>query len=331
MKKIFLILITICFMGNAYAKKVQFSVDMRYQVVDSFGVHVSGNFLMALGYSANWLSDSVQLMQVGSSTIYSTVVDLPAFNMYEYYYLNGKETYQVEFIPTESQVLYNFIANRWFYTDSISTDTLKLPALVFSTNAPVGKQLIRHRVNMQDQSPINNSGVHIALDANSFDYTLHRMYSFDNTIYEYLTYVDSSSASAQKFIFANGNSSSDAEAVPNSCAINNKRNVIINKDTILPTVCFSMCTNCFPLSTPSIMLASNIQLKSNVVSNFLEIENNTGETVTFRVLNMFGQEMKYIQNNLHLQQIDISNLAASLYILDIKTSNNTQTIRWIKK
>ncbi len=330
MKKLITLCLTLIAL-NAQAKKVQFNVDMRYQTIDAFGVHVSGDFLTALGYSANWLSDSVQLTQVGTSTVYSIVVDLPAFKAYEYYYLNGKETYQVEFIPYESQVIHNFATNRWIYIDSTANDTTILPAVIFSTNAPFGKTLIRHRVDMQNVSTIHPNGVHLATDGDNFDYNTKRMYSFDNKVYEHLTYVDSAVPSTQKFIFANGNTSTQAEVATANCFVGGKRSATTSVDVILPTVCYNACVACIPASTSNVTKANIISIGTNPVNNKLLIINSSNQKTHYSIYNIYGQLMQVFSNNTNEQYIDVSQYAAGNYMLVYHTNKAHNVINWIKQ
>jgi hypothetical protein len=328
MKKIFLLLFFFYSVQIASAKKVQFNVDMRYQTIDAFGVHVSGNFLTALGYTANWLSDSVQLTQVGSSSIYSTVVDLPAFQAYEYYYLNGKETYQVEFIPYESQVIFNFVTNRWFFLDSIANDTTILPAVIFSTNAPFGKTLIRHSIDMQNV-PINPNGVHIATDADNYNYENKHMYSFDNKNFEYLTYVDSTPISTQKYKFANGNSVIDAESSFLTCFVNGYRNATASKDTIINNLCYNSCAACGPLAINDIKPINAIAIKTNPVSQILVIENLIDEWTNYNIFNMLGKKVHTMRAKGNCT-IDVSKITPGNYILSATNTKSSSNLIWIK-
>ncbi len=333
MKSLFLSICSMIMLHSAIAKKVQFNVDMRNETIDAFGVHVSGNFLTSLGLPANYLPDQVPLTQIGTSTIYSTVVDLPAFSMFEYYYLNGKETYNVEFIPYESQVIYNFIANRWIYVDSTNTDTLKLPALVYSTNAPLGKTLIRHQVDMQNVNSINSNGVHVATGENAFNYTSQRMYSFDNKKYEYLTYVDSATSSIQEYIYINGNAQVNAETVPASCRnSNNYRQSTVSTHTILDAVCYEACVACIPNAVTDITSQTlNIFLYTNpVVGNVLSVHNATGLITSYKVYNMYGQLLINKVAKAADYAINVSDLPNGNYVLMATTSNENISLQWIK-
>ncbi|GBL35607.1 hypothetical protein EMGBS15_12020 [Filimonas sp.] len=135
---------TLC-LTQLFAKKVTFTVDMTGQTTKSaLGIHVMGDFQAAAGFGADWTPNTCLMMQDAVDTnLYHFTVDVPAFLKYEYKYINGDQSYEVEVIPLESQVGYNFDDNRWIFIDSLSADTTKLPSLVFGANAPLGLNMIR--------------------------------------------------------------------------------------------------------------------------------------------------------------------------------------------
>ena len=109
MKKTVLVLACITFSFVAMAKKVKFAVNMLNETVNTTGVHVMGDFQQVAGFSnGNWQPNTTQCTQEGSSTIYSVVVDIPANAKYEYIFLNGDQSYEVEFVPVICRVGYNF-------------------------------------------------------------------------------------------------------------------------------------------------------------------------------------------------------------------------------
>ena len=57
---------------------------MAHQVVNTTGVHIVGDFQTLAGFAGgDWISSSTPMTQEGTSTIYSIVVDIPAFQKYE--------------------------------------------------------------------------------------------------------------------------------------------------------------------------------------------------------------------------------------------------------
>jgi len=183
MKKIILACIAITLSTSVFAKKVKFAVDMTGLTTNTLGVHVIGDFQVAAGYPLDWDPSSVLLTQEGTSNIYSIVVNIPAFQKYEYYFVNGDQTYEAEFVPEQSKVGYNFDDNRWLYVDSLANDTTFVGAVLFSGNAPVGLNLIRYKVDLSLVTPSIN-GIHITTTSNGFSPNKTRLYSFGNNIFD---------------------------------------------------------------------------------------------------------------------------------------------------
>src|SRR5687768_5761872 len=109
MKKIIQFSLLFLFAANfVFAKKVKFSVDMDTITVNATGMHVMGDFQAVAGYpGGDWLPNTTPLTQEATSTIYSVIVDIPAFVKYEYKFVNGDQSYEAEFVPVPSRVLYN--------------------------------------------------------------------------------------------------------------------------------------------------------------------------------------------------------------------------------
>ena len=186
MKKVFIVAILMLLSLVSNAKKVKFSVNMSAQLVNTTGVHVAGDFQTIAGFAGgDWNSATTTLTpEVSNPSIYSIVLDIPAFAKYEYKYVNGDQFYEAEFVPQESRVGYNFNDNRWLYIDSLANDTTDIGALLFAGNAPEGKILVRYLVDMQLQSLVNGSGVHIAGDFQGWDAAKNILYSFGSNIFE---------------------------------------------------------------------------------------------------------------------------------------------------
>lgn len=248
MKKLVLVLLALCgSLLTLSAKKVKFSVDMRFQVVDTAGVHITGDFQDEAGYAGgDWLPNTVLMTQEASDTnIYSVIVDIPAFQKYEFKFVNGDQGYQQEFVPLESRVNYNFIDSRWIYVDSLSNDTQAVAPIRFADNSPLGYYLVRFYVDMQNET-VSANGVHVAGNFQSWNPGTTRMYSFDGNVYEYIAYVDTTLTSFEwEYKFLNGNTAGDYETVPASCAnASNNRGIFVTAHIMLPTICFAACVDC---------------------------------------------------------------------------------------
>jgi hypothetical protein len=254
---------------------------MRGNLVNATGIHVFGNFQTAAGYAGgDWMSGTTLLTkELADTNIYSILVNIPAFTLYEYKFLNGDQSYEVEFVPFENRVLYNFNDNRWFYLDSLSNDTTNWGAIRFSQYAPLGKHLIRYRVDMQNDLPINNTGVHLGIDFQNWNTTENWMYSFDSKVYEHLLFVDSTITTVN-YKFSNGNMVSNYETVPISCANNDSRQISTTKDTLLPTVCFAKCEACVVNGINSVAVTKTVTAFPNPANQFIQFSISEPTAIT---------------------------------------------------
>lgn len=227
---------------GAFAKKVKFAVDMSTYTISTLGIHVFGDFQAAAGYTlGNWQPNTTVMNQVGSTTIYTVVVDIPAFQKYEYKFINGDQSYEAEFVPEESRVGYGFNDNRWLYVDSLGNDTTFVGAIIFASNAPAGLKLVRYKVDMSNVTTISPKLPHVCGNFQSWDATKIPLYSFGANVYEIISYV---TAGNYEYRFCNGNLLSTSEVVPAACVVNGSRGIGVPKDTVLATVCFASCSAC---------------------------------------------------------------------------------------
>lgn len=244
MKNLILTLALLTLLSSAFAKKVKFAVDMTGQTVNTTGVHISGDFQQAAGYpGGNWNSGSTLMENEPGTEIYSVVVDIPADAKYEFKFINGDLWYEVEFVPVESRVGYDFIDNRWIWIDSLWNDTVMVGPILYAGNAPAGKNLVRFKVDISILTFIDPSGVHIAGDFQDWDPAYTRMYCFDGISYEYIAYVDNTIPGWQ-YKFLNGNTVNAYEDVPDECSVDGNRSVTVTGDIVLDPVCFDLCTLC---------------------------------------------------------------------------------------
>jgi len=239
-----IIIILLLAVTSASAKKVKFAVDMTGQTVNTTGVHVSGDFQEAAGFpGGDWQSNTTVMTNEPGTEIYRVIVDIPAFAKYEYKFLNGDQWYEVEFVPVESRVGYNYNDNRWIYIDSLYNDTTMINPVLFSGNAPAGQYLLRLKVDLQLEPSVSVDGVHVAGDFQGWDTYLTIMYTFEEKVYEYIAYVDIASGYCE-YRFVNGNSAENFEFVPDECSVDGNRAITMTHDTVMETVCFSSCSAC---------------------------------------------------------------------------------------
>ena len=304
---------------NAEAKKVKFSVNMQGQVVDTGGVHITGDFQDEAGYlPGDWDPGTTPMTQeVADTNIYSVVVDIPAFAKYEYKFVNGIHGCQQEFVPLESRVNYNFIDNRWIFVDSLANDTLDIGAICFGGNAPAGKNLVRFYVDMSLQT-VSANRVHVAGGFNNWDPTASTMYSFDAVVYEYITYVDSGLTVAREHMFINGNTAGNSELLAGWCQNGNGyRETVTPTDIMLPVMCYTFCSAC---STVTVNETQRIDFSiyPNPASEVLNVNLVNTSDYTVSVIDVTGREVySNAVSGRGVLNIDLSSFDRGSYLIKI--------------
>lgn len=329
MKKYLFLAVAIFASVTVFAKKVKFATDMTGVPVNAAGMHITGDFQDEAGYAGgDWQPDTTPLSQEASDTnIYSVVVDIPAFRAYEFKFVNGIYTYEVEFVPIESRVLYNFGDNRWLYVDSLANDTTFVGAIRFSQNAPAGKNLLRFYVDLQHEPSVAVTGVHVQGGFQNWMPGQTRMYSFDGNVYEHITYIDSVTVAVQdEFIYVNGNTLAEVETVPSSCATaNNYRSVYVPNDTMLTTVCFSACVDCQSVGISEYSFTGDVRISPNPANEYAMIEFNDKEAVhDVYVYDVNGTLVrKYESYNSSYLRVEKNELANGIYFIGMYGKNGT--------
>jgi hypothetical protein len=321
MKKILLGLSLIFAVSHASAKKVKFAVDMTGQVISAFGVHIVGDFQEAAGYPLNFDPAATTLTQEGTTNIYSIIVTIPAFNKYEYLFVNGDQTYEAEFVPDESRVGYNFDDNRWLYVDSLANDTSFVGAILFGGNAPAGLSLVRYKVDMTNALPVSTNGVHVGDNMNSFSPNKVALYSFGNNIYEIISYYSNNSYA---FKYFNGNTAATGETISGPCDVFGNRGLTVIKDTVMIPACFSSCSACLPTSVKETQPAPRFSLFPNPAKSTLTINSAGNDFIESVIIyNVAGQQVKHIlavnQSQTTFNDLDLS---AGLYTVKVSNKHN---------
>ncbi|MDI1355590.1 MAG: T9SS type A sorting domain-containing protein [bacterium] len=324
MKRVMKCLLLVLITGNLQAKKVKFAVDMTGQTISPNGVHVVGDFQAIAGLGADWDPGTALLSQEGSSAIYSLIVNLPAFRKYEYRFTNGNQTYESEFVPEESRVGYNFVDNRWLFVDSLLNDTSLAGSILYGGNAPMGKTLIRYKVDMRTAGAISPLGIHIgtSYQSTAFDPTKIRLYSFGDGIYEMINYVENSTYA---FKYHNGNTFNTAETVPPGCSVNGYRSIVVTKDTVLPLVCFSSCSTCLGLGLKQNTGALHpLKLRPNPAKDLLKIEYDFLEPFSLSITDLCGKLVLSCSEIHSTSTVDIKDFPPGIYLVRL-TTKNTRT------
>ncbi|MEZ5047000.1 MAG: hypothetical protein R2831_08405 [Chitinophagaceae bacterium] len=324
MKKIVLFLFYIICIQQSQAKKVRFAVDMSQYTILATGVHVFGDFQQVAGYGPDWTSYTCLMTQSSMDTnIYYFTVDIPAFAKYEYKFINGDQSYEVEIVPEESQVGYNFDDNRWIYIDSLDNDTLKLPPLRFNENCASGQTMIRFLVDMSKES-INANGIHVKGDFQGNDPNATRLYSFGNDIYEVIGYMNTG---MQHFNFVNGNSNADVETISGACTMGSYRMVTLNNDIVLSKVCYASCDSCISVGINDISWQNKITFKGNPIrqTSWIQFE----DLSNYHHIAIFDMQGRILRKYLNVKEtmfpIEKGTLASGNYVLKIMNDKNQ---RW---
>jgi len=326
MKKVLasLALVTLTFTG--FAKKVKFAVDMDTITPMVTGIHIGGDFQTLAGYAGgDWMSGTTLMTQEGSTSIYSVVVDIPAFAKYEFKFINGDQWYEAEFVPIESRVGYNFNDNRWIYVDSLANDTTFVGAILFSGNAPKNLTLMRFLVDMtNEQWVLDPAGVHVAGSFQGWDPAKTRLYSFGSNVYEIIAY---GTLATYQYKFYNGNTVGVTETVPGSCAVGGDRELALAKDSVLAAVCFSGCSICIPNGIAQKEKAIHFDLYPNPSSEFTDLlisdEQNDAFDVT--ISDLTGKTLSSfagVQNHL---RIESKELTAGMYFITASSKVRAKT------
>lgn len=245
MKKLLLFTAALGMFSGVFAKKVRFQVDMSGQTVSTNGVHIAGDFQSEVGVpGGDWQPGATSLSKVGSTSIYSIVVDIPAGRFYEFKFINGNNWPDAENVPALNQKGHpnngQSNGNRWFYIDSLANDTTDLPAYLFAGSAPAGKNAVRFAVDLKNET-VASDGVLIAGDFTNWGSGQRPMTSlYSDKVYEYIAILDTGMTYGYKF----KNGDAGWESVPSTCATNGNRTVVSNASKAETKVCFNSCTAC---------------------------------------------------------------------------------------
>ena len=308
---------------TAFAKKVQFNVDMTGQTVSTNGLHVTGDFQTAAGYSGgNFDPATTSMVRQGATQIYSVTVSIPAFAAYQYKFVNGDQLYDAEFVPAESRVDPTINDNRWIYADSLGPDTLKIPAIMYGANAPSGLYLLRFKVDLRSNQPTAAIGAHVA---GSFQGTANpatvRLYSFSDSVYQYITYV---TAGTYSYKYYSGNTAGTSETVPAACATGSNRSIAVSADIVLSAVCFSSCSACNATGVAVLNNTAGVTVAPNPVQDYTLItfkDQNNSHNLT--LTDVSGRTVYNVTTHATSQRIERNGLPSGIYFLRIATAAGT--------
>jgi glycosidase len=229
--------------GQTYS--VTFKVDMSKETVSGNGVHIAGSFQTEAGYAEDWDPAATSLSDSDNDNIYETTLNIPQGN-YEYKFVNGNTWDGGENPPGECTVGSHNNREISIYND------MNLPAVHFDSCYAK----LHFKVNMRNQE-ISSHGVHVmgnfqqsAGYAENWDPTAIEMHdSNDDSTYEVEVKV---APGDYNYLFVNGNTSSEAESLPDSCTVESNNGERARTITAKPggndpkAYCFNSCNICFP-------------------------------------------------------------------------------------
>lgn len=326
MKNLILATVILLTATNVFAKKVKFAVDMDTFAISPNGIHVTGDFQAIAGYpGGDWTSNETVCVQEGSSTIYSVIVELPAFAKYEYKFVNGDQFYEVEFVPVESRVGYDFDDNRWLWLDSIANDTTFVGAIKFAGNAPAGLNLVRFMVDLNNQTIISNRP-HVAGNFQNWNPATTSLYSFGDSVFEIINYVPNGT---YQYKFVNGNAWGMDESIPSACNVNGNRSIVVAKDTVLAAFCFGSCSVCNPTAIQTFAATKDISIYPNPANDFIIVNLNKNSSIkSIQLTDLAGRQVLCFapESRLHINRNDISSGIYFIVLQDDKGRKTAQKL-----
>jgi hypothetical protein len=319
MKKIFILVTAILFCFSVSAKKIKFAVNMSNEILNTGSIHVMGDFQEAAGYPYNMDPGSTAMIQeTGDTNIYSIVVDVPAFNVYRYQFINGDQSYWVETVPQESRVNGAFDDRRWIYIDSTSDDTTFIGVLPFGMNAPVGLNLVVFRVNMLLQN-VSGDSVHVAGDWQGWNTSQCMMLNFGDSTYNLHRYQAYLPGGTYHFKYANGNTPADLEFVSGPCSVNDGRELVVDSDMVLEPVNFGSCLVGISVNE----FTSGVSMYPNPSSGNVKLDFKDQGRHEVKVADVSGRLVQEYSSGKN--SLQITNLEQGMYTVSILNTEGQQT------
>ncbi len=312
----------------AFAKKVKFAVDLTGFEISPNGVHVTGDFQTLAGFpGGNWEPGTTPMQKEDETDIYSIVVDIPAFQKYEYRFVNGDQFYETEFIPLESRVGYEFNDNRWIFVDSLANDTTFSGAIVFGGNAPAGMHLVRFLVNMQEEPAVASAGVHVAGNFQGWDPALIRLYCFSDQIYEIICFVF---PGEYEYKYYNGNTMESSEIINGDCTINGNRQIAVNEDIVLEPVCYGWCVDCLNVSIFNLTVTGQPMIYPNPASQMIKFNLSGQGECEVIIYSITGNiVMTECISHTATPMLNVSTLKKGFYLLELKQGDLIATSKFM--
>lgn len=307
---------------EAAGQKVTFTVDMKNETVDpAKGVCAAGNFQKAAGVGNDWTPGAFKLTQVGTSSVYTGTVTLPA-GKYQYKFVNsdnwndgkdekmggkscnGSNDGNRAFEVGASDITLSYCFNRCFACDEFE---------------------VKLSVDLGKETPSAN-GVHVAGDFQGWNPGATRMAQVGTSnVFEVAVGMKAGDR-AYKFIndnsWNNGKDEKIAAGAPCNKPGSTDRLLVVTADVTVPTVCFGYCVDC-KTSTNDAAFDKAIEVLPNPTSGLLNLNFNATQefvNVNVSVSNIMGQTLitRDLQNvNSGNTTLDLSSMPAGVYLIHI--------------
>jgi hypothetical protein len=219
---------------------ITFRVNMSQQTVGTNGVHVSGSF-------NNW-NPSGTPMTLTTNGIYEATVAIASGTTVQYKFINGNTFATQETVPSACGVANTVGGFDREIVVGTSDDTLAAVCFGECSNCVFNALAnVTFRVNMSLEL-VSADGVHLAGSFNGFSTTANPMTLVGNGIYETTVAIDTTSTI--QYVFLNGITFNNQESVTSACGVDNgfggfnRSYIVPESNSILPTVCFSSCSDC---------------------------------------------------------------------------------------
>ena len=246
---------------------VTFAVNMQDETVSANGVHIAGSF-------QNFDPAASEMTDVDADGIYTFTASIESGTTIQYTFINGNSFDNQESVPSTCGVSNGFGG---FNRSLVVADAdMTLDAVCFSAcvdcEAIVEPTLVdvTFNVNMQNEI-VSISGVHIAGSFQGWNPSSAQMTDIDGDgIYSYTAQIEENTD--VQFVFINGNSFDNQEAVPAECGVSNgfggfnrSYNTGDTESSFGP-VCFGECTNCAPIVDPeTVQVAFRVNMQNETV------------------------------------------------------------------
>lgn len=300
-------------------KMVTFSVDMSGQTVSSNGVHLAGNFQA-------WNPGATAMNDVGNNIYEVTVPVLTSIRVLQYKFINGNDWGMEE---TPGTGCGNGDNNR-VYALVDAGDMVELPVATFGgCDNPVPTRTVVFRVNLDGMAP-GADGVYVAGSFQGWNDSSTPMNNIEGDTYEVTAEVMKPTVYLE-YKYLNGSGWGNEEMVPEECSYNTNRYAIIELDSpdsvYLENYVFGTCND---LAVGTVELASLplFSIAPTLARDEVSItwETSVSGKAQLLVSDLQGrlvlQQQKEDLQTSAVETIDVSNWAAGMYVVQLRTKDS---------